>query len=239
MRHRQAAQHRLAGGDVDEHAAVGAAVAPAVGHVGIGDQRDVAWPLALERQPVEVAAVLGRELADERRPPQRLEAVTVAHRGDAREQRIDEHRPPVRRECHVVGVDVAGDPDSVRGKHRVVLPMRAAFGDDIVEAQELVLGRQHERAGVGANAQSHAAREGPLEHGQAAARLEPDQEQLAGLVGREGEARTRARQPFGKMPRRGERELLFRRSGGWRRRGNRGHGMMPLLLAQELESLTA
>jgi len=64
--------------------------------------------------PFEVAAILGRELADERRPPQRLEAVAVAHRGDAREQRVDEDRTPVRRDRHVVRVDVARDPGDVR-----------------------------------------------------------------------------------------------------------------------------
>jgi hypothetical protein len=104
--------------------------------------------------------------------------------------------------------------------------MGAAPGNDIVEAQELVLGRQRERASARAHIQAHAAREGALEHGQPSAGLEPDQEQLAGLVCGEGEARARARQPFRKMPRRGERELLFRRAGSHRCGRARGHRAM-------------
>jgi len=144
-------------------------------------------------------------------------------------------------ENNVVRVDVTGDPGDVRREHRVVLAVGAALGNDVVEAQELVLGRQHERAGVGTDAQPHAAREGALEHREAPARLEPDQEQLAGLVGGEGEARARAREPVGKMPRRGERELLFRRGNGRRRRGGcgiRGHRQAPLSPSRLREMLT-
>src|SRR6185312_13502308 len=60
-------------------------------------------------------------------------------------------------------------------------------------------------------------------HRQPPARLEPDQEHLAGLVGGEGEARAHARQPVREMPRRGECELLFRRGGGWLRAGAGRH----------------
>src|SRR5262245_20662211 len=125
------------------------------------------------------------------------------------------------------------------GKHRVMLPVGAAPGNDVVEAQKLILGRQHKRARVGSDAQPHAAREGALEHGEAAAGLEPDQEQLAGLVGGEGEARARAREPVGIMPRRGQRELLLGRRGGRRGRGIRGHRRVPLPLSRGREMLAA
>src|SRR5262249_56009911 len=98
---------------------------------------------------------------------------------------------------------------------------------EVREGEEGVGGREDQRAGIGAHPQAHATREGALEYGQAAAGLEPDQEQLASLVGGEGEARAGAREPVGKMPRRGERELLPGR-GGRRRRGGRGHRRGPL-----------
>ena len=149
--------------------------------------------------------------------------LALAHRGDAGEQCVDENRTPVGRDGHIVRVDVAGDPGYVRREHRVLLAMGGPFGNDVVETQELVLGRQHERAGISAHAQAHAAREGALEDRQPSAGVESDQEQLAGLLGGESEARARARQPFRKMPRRGERELLFRRAGSHSCGRARGH----------------
>ena len=61
------------------------AVAPAVGHVAGADHGDVTRPTRLQRQAVEVAAVLRGELAQERRPPQGREAETLVQRGQAAE----------------------------------------------------------------------------------------------------------------------------------------------------------
>ena len=56
----------------------------------------------------------------------------------------------------------------------------------------------------GAGAEAHAAREGPLEDRKPAVGLEADQEELAGLIGGEGEARPSLRQPGGEQPRAGQ-----------------------------------
>ena len=73
------------GAHVHDNAAVAAAVAPAVGHVAGADRRHVAGLPSVQGQAVEVAAVLGGQLAQERRPPQRREAVALAEGGQAAE----------------------------------------------------------------------------------------------------------------------------------------------------------
>jgi hypothetical protein len=148
VRHGQPREQRLVGRDVHQHAAVGTPVAPAVRHVGIGDQRDVARRPILERKPIEVAAVLRRQPAEERRPPQRPEARAVAYRRDAGEQRVDEDRPAVSRKGDVMGIDIAGDPGGVRREHRVVLPVRAAARHHVVEAEQLIVRGENKRAHI-------------------------------------------------------------------------------------------
>ena len=60
------------------------------------------------RQAVQVAAVLGRERADERRPPARHEAVRVVERGQAGEARVDDPQLAARVR-QFVHADVAGE----------------------------------------------------------------------------------------------------------------------------------
>jgi hypothetical protein len=82
---------------VDHDATVAAMIAPAVGGIAAADTGDVARLAVLDRHAVHVAAIFCRELADERRPPARHEAVELARDGDAAEQRVHEHRPSVSR----------------------------------------------------------------------------------------------------------------------------------------------
>jgi hypothetical protein len=63
----------------------------------------------------------------------------------------------------------------------------------VVEAPELEQGAEVERRRAGAEA--HGAVEGALEDRQPSIGLQADQEQLAGLVGGEGEARSPLREP--------------------------------------------
>jgi hypothetical protein len=95
VRHRQAGGDDLAAGDVDDDATVGAMVAPAVDDVGLADRGDVRRSAVLHRQSVEVAAILGREPAEERRAPERLEAVRLGERRQAAEEGVDEDQPAV------------------------------------------------------------------------------------------------------------------------------------------------
>ena len=145
------------------------------------------------------------------------EAVPVADRGDAGEQGVDEDRPAVRAEADVVRVEIAGHPGRVRRVDRVeALRVRLAGRQDIVEALDLILGGEREAAPVGADAEPHAAREAALEHREPAVRLDPEQEQLARLIGGEGEAAAGPGQPGGEAARRGERERLVPRGAGAR-----------------------
>ena len=202
------------GRHVDHQPAVGPLVAPAVGHVGGRHRRDVARPAVLHRHPVEVAAVLGRETRDEGRTPERPEARAVAHRGDAGEDGVDEHRPPGRVPGNVVDVEIAGDPGKPRHEDGVVAGMALSGGKRVVEAEQLVMGGEEEPARVRADAEAHAAGEAPLVDGERAVGSDAEQEQLPGLVGGEGDAAARPRQPRHEASRRGEREGFFRCVGG-------------------------
>ena len=79
---------------------------PAV--VGGAERRDVAHLVVDQREPVEVAAVLGGEAGDERRPPPRHEAVLAVEGGQAREAGVDDPQLAAG-EADVVDPDVAGD----------------------------------------------------------------------------------------------------------------------------------
>ena len=61
-----------------DNVAVGAMFAPAVHDIRLADRGDIRRPPVFHRQTVEVTAVFGRQLADERRAPKRLEAVRFA-----------------------------------------------------------------------------------------------------------------------------------------------------------------
>jgi hypothetical protein len=112
-------------------------------------------------------------------------------------------------------VEVAGGPGQLGHVDAVVALMRLARRQRIVEAPELVE-RAHQEP-LRARPQAHAALEGAIEDRQLAVRPQAEQEQLAGLVGGEGEAEPLLGQPGGELTRRGQVE-----SGG--RMRSRGHG---------------
>src|SRR5436190_332550 len=70
--------------------AAGLAGAPPAGRVRLPEGGDVPGPAVDHAQAVEVAAILGDEGRDERRPPPGDEAVLGAERRQAREPRADE-----------------------------------------------------------------------------------------------------------------------------------------------------
>src|SRR3569832_1766203 len=83
MRHAEALAYDLAALDVDHHATVLPVVAPAVEGVALRDAGHVARAAILHREPVQVAAILGRQPADEWRVPDGLETVREGHRCQA------------------------------------------------------------------------------------------------------------------------------------------------------------
>ena len=110
-------------------------VAPVVDHVALGDRGQVGRAAVLHGQPVQVAAVLRRELGDEGRPIERHEAVAVADRGEAAEQRVDEQQPAVGVDREVVDVEIAGDVAQPRHVEPVVALVELARGKRVLERQ--------------------------------------------------------------------------------------------------------
>jgi hypothetical protein len=69
MRHGEIFGDGAAVFDIEDDAALVAAFAPAIDHVAPADGGHVFGPPVQHREPVEMAAVLRRELRDEVRPP--------------------------------------------------------------------------------------------------------------------------------------------------------------------------
>ena len=78
MRHRQPAQDDLVGLHVDQHAAGGLLLAPRPRRVRGPQRGDVARPPVTHRDAVQMAAILGHQIGDERRLPDRQEIEIVA-----------------------------------------------------------------------------------------------------------------------------------------------------------------
>ena len=104
----------------------------------------------------------------------------------------------------VVDVEIAGGVRQLGHVEAIVALVRLAGRQRVVEAPELVEGAHQQPLGAGPEA--HAALEGAIEDRQPAVRLEAEQEQLAGLVGGEGEAYPLLSQPSGELSRGGQLE---------------------------------
>ncbi len=92
MRHREAAGDQLLPGDVDDAAVADARLAPGARRIGLCGDRDEARAAVLHCHPVEVAAVLGPQRADEARLPDGPKAAPLIDRGEAGKEGIDENR---------------------------------------------------------------------------------------------------------------------------------------------------
>ena len=83
MRHRKAFADDPILGDVDQNAAVRAVLPPPIDHVGRRAGRHIADLTIVHCQAIQVTAVLGRQLGDKARLPERFESVRHARRGQA------------------------------------------------------------------------------------------------------------------------------------------------------------
>jgi hypothetical protein len=182
VRHRQAGDEGLAGGDL-----------------GRADRSDVRRSGIPDRQSVEVTAVLGGEPAEERRAPERPEAVRLRERRQAAKEGVDEHQPPVCVDGEVVDVEVAGGVADLWYVEAVVAVLLFAGGKDVLEAPDLVEAAEVEA--VGGAAQAHAAVEAALDDRQLAIGLEADQEEFADLVGGQRERELLLAEPGGELGR--------------------------------------
>ena len=183
-------------------------LAPGLREVGRGDASGEGRTPEPQRNAVEVAAILGRQPVDERRAPDRREARALRQRRDAVEARGDEDRLAGFVRGDVVDVDVAGGVAGHRHHHRVVAVLGRPRLEVILETPKLVE-RGHPECALGADAHPHAAGKAALEDREPTVGLEADQEELAGLVGGEGEARFGGREPRDKKPRGGDLNLRW------------------------------
>lgn len=205
VRHRETPGHGRAARDVEDDPAAPAMRAPSLGEVAPGDAGDERGMALAHGDPVQVAAVLGRQPVDEGGAPHWPEAGMLGQRGQAVETGHHEDGPSILAGGDVVDVDVAGCVPAHRHVEGVVaLPCLPGL-EEVLEAPELVERGQPERAS-GSRAEPHRARKRPLVDREPAIGPEADQEELAGLVGGEGEARLRAGEPGGEQPRSGQLE---------------------------------
>ena len=108
MRHREPARHDLAARDIHHHAAIVPMVAPAFVDIRGAHGGDVGGrAVGVQREAIQVAAIFRREARDERRTPQRAEAMRGAGLGEAGEERIYEDGRAIRAQRDVVAVHVA------------------------------------------------------------------------------------------------------------------------------------
>ena len=205
MRHRQSANHGLVAGDIDHHAAASAVFAPAIDHVGGPDRGNEGRASFFHRQAVQMTAVLGGQLAQKRRAPQRLETVRLADGGQAAEQGIDEDQLAVGIDRHVVDIEVARGVADLRQVKRVVAVLGFALGEQVLETPDLVQAAHPQP--VGCCAQTHAAIEAALECGEFAIALQAQKEQLADLVGGQRDGKLLLGQPGKELARGGDFEV--------------------------------
>src|SRR5207342_3031531 len=213
MRHRQPFAHDLVGLDVDDHAAVVPSVAPAVDCIALADRGDVLRLSLDHRQPIEVAAIFGRQLADELRLPDRLEAVRLAQFCQARVLGVDEHHLAVAADAELVDVQVADRLRIARHVAAVELSVDDLIGaQDVLEPPQLVQATEIDSLRVADNA--HRALEDALEEGHASLLVAAHQVHASGLVGRNGKRNAIAGEPAGEPARAG---LFDLQPGGIRR----------------------
>jgi hypothetical protein len=105
-------------------------------------------------------------------------------------------------QAHVVNVQIACDPPQPWGVQGIMPLMQSAGIQHVAEAPYLVQGGYMQAARTGH--QAHTSLQGALENRQAAIEMQPEQKQLASLVGGEGQAQVLLGQELGELARGGE-----------------------------------
>jgi hypothetical protein len=129
-------------------------------------------------------------------------SLIVARQLNAAEQGVDEHRPAASVNCDVVDIEVARGPAQLGHVDAVVALVRLSGRQRILEPPELVEAAHYEP--IRARPEAHAPLERAVEDRQPAIGLQAEQEQLAGLVGGEGEAGFLLGEPRRELPRGGQ-----------------------------------
>jgi hypothetical protein len=161
MRHAHACEDGFAGVDVQQAATIGLVLAPAAGGIGPAEAGDEFYAPVDDGHAVEVAAILGGELADEGRAPAGHEAVHVVERAKARESRVN--GPEFAADpANLMDADVACDMAGAREKGGVVAFLGWKLRGDgglVEEMPDFVPCADGEAPGAGIVGQAHRAEE--------------------------------------------------------------------------------
>ena len=103
---------------------------PALRRVGLGQGGHVFRRAVRHGQAVQVAAILGGQRGEERRPPARHEAVPAVERAQAAEGRVDQPQL-VARPGQLVGLDLAREVGGARQEAGVVAAGRLDAGGEV------------------------------------------------------------------------------------------------------------
>ena len=142
MRHREPRGDHPAVRNFQDDAAVPPPVAPAVDHVAGADGRDVTRPAVNQGQAVEAAAILGRLLAQKRRPPKGREARALRQSGEAPKARGDEDDAASAVDGDVVDIEVAGREADLGDIKAIMTLVRLPGLKQVLKVPELILPRQ-------------------------------------------------------------------------------------------------
>lgn len=196
-------RHRQAGGDdlvrlhINHDAAVPSPIAPTISHVADADCRDVAGLTVLQGQPIQVAAILRCQLAQEGGPPQWCEAGLVAKRGQAAEAGVDEDHSAARLHRDVMDIKVAGRVTDSGHVEPIRAVVELARRQRVFEPPKLE--DRTEPKCLAIAIQTHTTIEGAFEHRHPPIGLQAEEEELTRLIGREGQAETLLGQPGREM----------------------------------------
>ena len=149
MRHRKAVGNDALAWHVDHYATIASPIAPAVDDVAAADRGGETRSAFVQGKPVEVAAVFGHELTDERRTPEWRETVALVQCREAIEAGVDEDRAAVGVDRNVVRVQVADGVPGPRHVEPVVPVVGIAVRQDVLESPQLVMSPQPHALAVG------------------------------------------------------------------------------------------
>ncbi len=160
MGHRKPGGGQLAGGNMDQHTAIAAVVAPGGGLAAAAAGRGPGGNAVLKGDAVEMAAVVASQFGDEGGLPGGGKAAALGNSGQAAEGRVHEDRLAVWAEHQLVGIHIAGGEAGGGHIEAIAAFMELTGAEQVVEAPELAAGR-HPEAFAG-HKQPHRPIEEPL-----------------------------------------------------------------------------
>ena len=140
----------------------------------------------------------------------------LARRREATEESVDEHHSSRVLDRDVMNVDITGRVSDLRNIDAVKAIRRLSGFEDVFKAPELIERRHPNGLSIGPKSQT--AIESPLEDRQPTVRLQAQEKDFAGLIGRERETDFGLRQPRRELPRRRDFKGWLSQVRGLRRR---------------------